>query len=214
MRFWVHGEQLRTDDHDQLRGADSVSVTFRRQKNRDNEVVVTQHRNDNLGDDVMCPVKALAYLVFRVRGYVTTGRTRTTDIGINSFVSDKNGARLEQISSKDVLRQLRSAATAVGEGRLGFSAESIGTHSIHSGAAMAMYLAGVPCKTIQLVGRWRSRTFMKYLRIQVPATTIGVTTKMTNLSSFFTITVSDDSDNNETNHNKIGRNQVDTRKRT
>ena len=44
---------------------------------------------------------------------------------------------------------------------------------------------------------------MKYLRIQVPATTIGVTTKMTNLRSFFTITVSDDSDDNETNHNKM-----------
>jgi hypothetical protein len=215
VRFWLNGEQLRTDDHDQLRGADSVSVTFRRQKNRDNGVVVTPHRNDNPGDDVMCPVRALADLVFRVRGYVTEGRARTTSIGINSFVSDKTGARLEEISSKEVLRQLRTAATAVGEGRLGFSAERIGTHSIRAGAAMAMCKAGVPCETIQLVGRWRRRTFMKYLRIQVPATTRGVTTKMTSLKSFFTVTVSDDSDdNNETNHNKIGRNQVDTRKRT
>ena len=37
----------------------------------------------------MCPVKALADLVFRVRGYVTTGRAKTTNTGINSFVSDK-----------------------------------------------------------------------------------------------------------------------------
>jgi hypothetical protein len=37
---------------------------------------------------------------------------------------------------------------------------------------------------------------------------------MMSLNSFFTITVSDNSDeNDETNHNKIGRNQVDTRKR-
>jgi hypothetical protein len=36
---------------------------------------------------------------------------------------------------------------------------------------MAMFLAGIPCETIQLVERWRSRTFMKYLRIQVPAST-------------------------------------------
>jgi hypothetical protein len=130
-------------------------------------------------------------------------------------VSEKTGARLKQISSKDVLQQLRTTTTAVGEGRLGFSAERISTHSICARAAMAMCLAGVHCETIQLVGRLRSRTFVKYLRIQVPATTRGVTTMMTSLKSLFTVTVADNSDdNNKTNHTKIGRNQVDTRKRT
>ena len=80
---------------------------------------------------------------------------------------------------------------------------------------MAMYLEGVHCETIQLVGRLRSRTFVKYLRIQVPATAKGVTTMMTSLKSLFTVTVADNlDDNNKTNHTKIGRNQVDTRKRT
>ncbi len=65
-----------------------------------------------------------------------------------------------------------------------------------AGAAMAMFLAGVPCETIQLIGRWRSRTSMKYLRIQVTASTRGVTTKMTSLDSFFTVTMSDDLDEN------------------
>jgi hypothetical protein len=99
-------------------------------------------------------------------------------------VSETTGARLKQISSKDVLKQLRTTTTAVGEGRLGFSAERIGTHSIRVRAAMAMYLAGVHCETIQLVGRSRSRTFVEYLRIQVPATTRGVTTMMTSLQVF------------------------------
>jgi hypothetical protein len=75
-----------------------------------------------------------------------------------------------------VLKQLRDAAAAVGERRLGFPVDRIGTHSIRAGAAMAVFLAGVPCKTIQLIGRWRSRTFMKFLRIQVTASTLGVTT--------------------------------------
>jgi hypothetical protein len=113
-----------------------------------------------------------------------------------------------------VLKQLRDSAAAVGERRLGFPVDRIGTHSIRAGAAMAMFLAGVPCETIQLIGRWRSRTFMKYLRIQVTASTRGITTKMTSLDSFFTMTVSDDSDKNggETRLQN-GRNQVDTRKR-
>ena len=109
---------------------------------------------------------------------------------------------------------MRDSAAAVGERRLGFPVDRIGTHSIRAGAAMAMFLAGVPCETIQLIGRWRSRTFMKYLRIQVTASTRGITTKMTSLDSFFTKTVSDDSDKNggETRLQN-GRNQVDTRKR-
>ncbi len=113
-----------------------------------------------------------------------------------------------------MLKQLRDSAAAVGERRLGFPVDRIGTHSIRAGAAMAMFLAGVPCETIQLIGRWRSRTFMKYLRIQVTASTRGITTKMTSLDSFFTMTVSDDSDKNggETRLQN-GRNQVDTRKR-
>lgn len=96
----------------------------------------------------MCPVRALADLVSRVRGYAAPGRNESTNLGINTFASEKTGASLERILSKDVLRQLREAATAVGEGRLGFSADRIGTHSIRSGAAMAMFLAGVPCETI------------------------------------------------------------------
>jgi hypothetical protein len=53
----------------------------------------------------------------------------------------------------DVPKQLRFAAETVGEQRLGFSINSIGTHSIRAGTAMAMYLAGVPCETILLIGR-------------------------------------------------------------
>jgi hypothetical protein len=63
----------------------------------------------------------------------------------------------------------------------------IGTHSIRSGAAMAMYLSGVKVETIQMIGKWRSRLFMRYLRIQVPETTRGVATRMTSRHTFLTI---------------------------
>ena len=213
IRFWADDEIVNADDIEGMKRADAVSVTFRRQKNRDNGVVVTQHRTDGTGDAEMCPVRALAALVIRIRGYASFSVRGTTNVGINALEL-ADGSGLGGISSKEVLKQLRDAATAVGEKKLGFPVDRIGTHSIRAGAAMAMFLAGVPCETIQLIGRWRSRTFMKYLRIQVTASTRGVTTKMTSLDSFFTVTVSDDSDeNDEETRLQNGRNQVDTRDR-
>jgi hypothetical protein len=191
-RFWADDEIVDADDIEGMKRADAVSVTFRRQKNR----VVTQHRTDETGDAEMCPVGALAALVIRIRSYASVMIQGTTNVGINAL-EFADGSGLGGISSKEVLKQLRDAATAVGEKKLGFPVDCIGTHSIRAGAAMAMFLAGVPCETIQLIGRWRSRTFMKYLRIQVTALTRGVTTKKTSLDSFFTVTISDDSDEND-----------------
>jgi hypothetical protein len=145
----------------------------------------------------------------RVNSIRTQG---TKNVGINALASsENNGNGLEGISSKEVLKHLQDAAAAVGERRLGFPVDCTGTHSIRAGAAMAMFPASVQCETIQLIGRWRSRTFMRYLPIQVTASTLGVTKKMTSLDSFFTVTISDDSDkNDEEPRLQIGRDQVDT----
>ena len=193
IRFSEDDEIVDAADSERMRRTDAVSVTFRRQKNRDNGVVVTQHRMDETGDAEMCPVRALAALIIRIWGYASVRNHGTKNVGINSLASEHDGNGLERISSKEVLKQLRDASAAVGDRRLGFPVDRIGMHSIRAGAAMAMFLAGVPCETIQLIGRWRSRTLMKYLRIQVTASTLGVTTKMTSIDSFFTVTISDDS---------------------
>ena len=60
----------------------------------------------------------------------------------------------------------------------------VGTHSICSGAAMAMYLGGLPVYAIQLIGRWSSDAFMKYLRKQIEEFTLGVSTKMLTMQVF------------------------------
>jgi hypothetical protein len=52
---------------------------------------------------------------------------------------------------------------------------------------MAMLLAGVPVETIQLIGWWRSQTFMRFIRIQVQQMTKGVADVMTANPNFFTI---------------------------
>jgi hypothetical protein len=182
--FRKDGETIPTDDRELMRLADTVSITFRKQKNRDNGTTITQHRNDRPGQADICPVRTLADLVSRIRGY---GRQpENANPGINAWAETADDD-IKYLSSTAVLEQLRTATRAIGERRLGFKAEDIGTHSIRSGAAMAMYLAGVKVETIQMIGRWRSRSFMRYLRIQVPETTKGVATRMTSRHTFFTI---------------------------
>ncbi len=70
---------------------------------------------------------------------------------------------------------------------MGFTPEQIGLHSARSGAAMAMYLAGVPVYTIMLIGRWSSDAFLLYIRRQVQEFSKNVSKKMTSNESFFTI---------------------------
>ena len=71
---------------------------------------------------------------------------------MNLVTSDETGTQATTITGGEVLVRLRAAAIQYGEARLGFSASRIGTHSLRAGAAMAMFLAGVPVETIQLIG--------------------------------------------------------------
>lgn len=52
---------------------------------------------------------------------------------------------------------------------------------------MAMYLSGVAIITIMLIGRWRSDSFIKYIRKQILQFTSGVSDKMASISEFYTI---------------------------
>ncbi|KAI2500104.1 hypothetical protein MHU86_14371 [Fragilaria crotonensis] len=150
VRFRQKGQDLQTTDRGQLENADTVSITFRRQKNGDKGATVTQHRNDRQGQTDICPVRVLADLTTRVRSYDCHSRTNPKINAVRTQDSDEP----QHISSKSILRQLRMATT-----RRGGEAWPPGEwhrHSlIRSGAAMAMHLAGVPSETIQMVGRWR-----------------------------------------------------------
>jgi hypothetical protein len=60
----------------------------------------------------------------------------------------------------------------------------VGTHLIHSGAAMAMYLAGVPIFSIMLIRCWSSLAFLKYIRKQVQEFSHDISLKMIEVQSF------------------------------
>ena len=130
------------------------------------------------GDSTLCPVRAWAAIVHQILGYPGTN----ADTTVNTIFLD---GKLKTINSSTVRKKLRSAAKKVGKDRLGFHPDDIGTHSIRSGAAMAMYLDGVPTFTIMLIGRWSSDDFLRYIRKQVEQFTHKVSRRMLQHGSLF-----------------------------
>ncbi len=132
--FRKDGETIPTDDRELMRLADTVSITFRKQKNRDNGTTITQHRNDRPGQADICPVRTLADLVSRIRGY---GRQpENANPGINAWAETADDD-IKYLSSTAVLEQLRTATRAIGERRLGFKAEDIATYCSRKSSTFA-----------------------------------------------------------------------------
>ena len=73
---------------------------------------------------------------------------------------------------------LRNAVEAIGEEKIGFNSSEIGTHSIRSRAAMAMFLDEILVYVIMLIGRWSSDAFLKYIRKQVEQFSHNVARRM------------------------------------
>lgn len=126
----------------------------------------------NTGDLIFCPVRSWAKVVKRIKAI--PGTTQNTHVNV---FEDENG-KAKQVSGNDVKTALRAAALVMGEDVLGFKSSEVGTHSIRSGAAMAMYLDGVPVYSIMLLGRWSSDAFLRYIQKQVEQFSPNVSKRM------------------------------------
>jgi len=158
--------------------ASSVSITFEAQKRDTKNDTITHHRT---ADPLLCPVKIWARIIMRISSYPS----ENPDTTVNSFLLE-NGS-IYKFSGKDLLTHLRRAAESLGPDKLGYTSDQIGLHSARSGAAMAMYLAGVPVFTIMLLGRWSSDAFLRYIRKEVQEFSNSISSKMIQSEKFFTI---------------------------
>ena len=70
---------------------------------------------------------------------------------------------------------------------LGFTGKDVGTYSIRSSLAMALYLKKRMVSTIMLIGRWCSDAFLLYVRRQVQEFSAGVSADMVSQEDFCTI---------------------------
>ena len=156
LRFFKDGRKMNQNDPF-LEYADCVSITFDWQKKDERMDTVTQMCSKDLR---LCPVRQWAALERRLLTYPgITPESPVSAIWRND--------RIEHITSAEMTKALRAAVVSTGEEVLGIKSEDIGTHSVRSGAAMAMYLGECPVYTIMMIGRWSSNAFLRYIRKQV-----------------------------------------------
>ncbi|EJK46488.1 hypothetical protein THAOC_34841, partial [Thalassiosira oceanica] len=142
-----------------LAESDSVDVTFGDQKTEVKDETISQDNND---DPELNPVRNMAYTIQRLRSYPGF----SPDWPIYKFF---DGSTFSNITSKEVLIDIRASVAAIGFDRLGYSPDDVGTHSVRSvrsSFAMMLYLAREPIYTIMLLGRWSSNAFLAYIEKQ------------------------------------------------
>jgi hypothetical protein len=125
----------------------------------------------------LCPVKIWALIIRRILSYKRANK--------NSPVSLlKHKSKIINITGEMIADLCRDGVITIRETKLGIRRSEIGTRSIRSGAAMAMYLAGVPVFLIMLIGRWSSTAFLKYIRKQVQEFSQGISSKVIEVQTF------------------------------
>jgi len=172
IRLW-HGDTVLDNDADlmTLLTADAVTICLENQKNG-NRMSTVHHESS--GDPVLDPVRAVAHLLFAVRGM-----PNTTALGTYTI----NG-RVCQVRSKAILAMVRLAAVQCNLAARGYDLTRIGSHSLRSGGAMALKLAGYDHDMIRKLGRWNSDTYLRYIQSQIGSLTAGVARSMARLTWF------------------------------
>ncbi len=167
LRFFKNGQLVNHHDPS-LKFANCINITFEMQKKDKKNNAVTQMSSGNV---TLCPVRAAAATVCRIWSY--PGANEDTQIS-----AIWQYGCIEHITSKQIKNALRDAISAILEDTLHITTYVIGTHSIRSGAAMAMFLGGCPVFLIMMIGCWSSNAFLCYIRKQVEEFNHEVSCKM------------------------------------
>ena len=129
LRFFKDMRELQHSDP-YLEYADCVSITFEWKNKEERNETVTHLASEHI---IICPVRQWDALVKHTRKYPgSTGDTPVSAVWKNR--------KIEHVTSAEMVASLRDAVRAIGEDKLGFKEEQVGTHYQRSGAAMAMYL--------------------------------------------------------------------------
>ena len=119
-----------------------------------------------------CPVQALANRVHHVLSNGGTPDNLLCD------VYNKKSKQWQQITSANMMKQVRTAVTTLQLEKHGIDANLIGVHSLRAGGAMALKLQGESDTTIMKMGRWTSLTFLQYIHNQIAHLSKDISRKM------------------------------------
>lgn len=169
---------IKHDDPNLLKKAKFVTITFRDQKNGKKMDKRTQGRS---GHKSLCPVIAWGRAVQR-----KIKRDGNLDVPREiSSLGGFDGSFWFDINSENIKDFIRSTCkNSGGKERFGFGPSDIGTRSIRSGAAMALFLMDHSVEKIKILGRWSSDAFLVYIRPQVLEWTSIMASDMAKVTNF------------------------------
>jgi hypothetical protein len=152
--------------------ADSATLRLMNQKNGWKGVCIHQQTN---GDPVHCPVRALARRVSHIQQF-----SANPDTFLSTFFVTTKTQQVKRfdVTDNDIRKSIKKAADFLQYPLRGFPIERIDTHSLRSGGANALALAGYSDRQIQKMGRWRSATFKEYISECLHRFSDGMSKKM------------------------------------
>ena len=155
-----------------------VTICFVDQKNGKKREKRTQGRS---GKSRFCPVLAWIRVVTRLLRHFPDANQ---DITVCSLKDHTSGERV-QIASERVAQLLKTTCRITGGlKKYGFGPEHLGTRSIRSGAAMALFIMDHSVEKIKILGRWSSDAFLVYIRPQVLEWTSIMASDMAQIKGF------------------------------
>lgn len=165
--------ELRYDAADAANEIHFVSIRFEDQKSgRKNE---TRTHKRTL-DPLLCPVRCWLSIVQRVRSYHKSDDSTPVNVFINP--KEDLGHQRQVFSQAAANNFLRSTCRSQPSNHFGYQDKQIGTHSIRSGAAMALFMADEHPSRIMILGRWSSDAYLLYIRPQVQEWTATMSKSM------------------------------------
>jgi hypothetical protein len=158
--------------------ADGATLKLDNQKNGWKGVCVFHESN---GEKLHCPVRALTRRYLYLRDMGADAKTF-----LSAYYDDKGQCR--DITNKDISIALKAAAATLDYPTAkGIPINCIDTHSLRSGGANALSLAGYSDTQIQKMGRWRGATFKEYIREELACFFEGMLTSMKKKFDFVNI---------------------------
>lgn len=151
-----------------LLSADSATLKLDNQKNGWKGVCINHEAN---GDAYLCPVRALARRIIHIKQHTADDSVFLSAYFINNTRYD--------VTNKHISEALKRAAAALDyPGCKGIPIDRVDTHSLRGGGANALSLAGYSDRQIQKMGRWRSATFLEYIKESLDSFSFGMSRSM------------------------------------
>jgi hypothetical protein len=173
VRLWLNQQLISNDAPlEELLQADAVTLCLANQKNGHKNAIL---HHTSSGDSMFNPVKSAARLVHALQ-------PSGANAPLGSFVDEQG--RTQSVSAAEIRAAIRVGAVGDNLESCGYDLKRIGSHSVRSGGAMHLKLAGYDDDIIKKLGRWTSNTYLDYIQTQIGNLTANIATSMARVLRF------------------------------